>query len=123
VSSYERSLGKLLTRIFYLYADYYLGLACQYAPLSTAGHTGKRTKRAFKSILSSTLRILIVVQLFFMGTRLSSISNVSLRVLGIGIWCIKRNLWVYKYALRQITITNLSCWEGNREVRENSFLC
>jgi hypothetical protein len=122
VSSYAL-LGKLLTRIFYLYADYYLGLAFQYALLSTAGHTGKRIKRAFNLILSSTLRILIVVQSFFMGTRLSSISNMFLRVLGIGISCIKRNLWVYKHALRQITITNLSCWEGNGEVLENCFLC
>ena len=113
LSSYERSLRKLLTRIFYLYVDYYLGLACQYALLSTAGQTGKRIKRAFKPILSSTLKVLIVVQLFFMGTRLYSLGNTSLRVLGMGIWRIRRNQRVYKHTLRQITMTNLSCWEGN----------
>jgi len=49
LSSYERFMGKPLTRIFYLYTDYYLGLACQFTFLSTAGHTGKRIKKSVKT--------------------------------------------------------------------------
>ena len=55
LSSYERFMGKPLTRIFYLYTDYYLGLACQFTFLSTVGHTGKRLKKVLKLILLSTL--------------------------------------------------------------------
>lgn len=113
-SSYKRFLGKSLTRIFYLYTYYYLGLACQFTFLSTAGHTGKRSKKVLKPILSSTLIELIAVQTFFTGAKLFFTGNRSSRVLGKGIRYTRRNIGGYKHALRQIINTNRRCWEGNR---------
>ena len=112
-SSFKHYLGKPLTRIFHLYTDNYLGLACQYVFLSTVGHTGKRIKRTFKPILSNTLKALTVVQIFQTGARLFFIGDMYQRILGTGIWYTRGNLWVYKHALRQITITNLVYWKGN----------
>ena len=61
LNSCAHFLRKPLTRIFYLYTDYYLGLACRFTFLSTVGHTRKRLKKVFKPLLSNTLMELIVV--------------------------------------------------------------
>ena len=113
LSSCRRFLRKPLTRIFYLCTEYYLGLACQFTFLSTAGQTGKRFKKVLKPVLSNTLIELIMVQISFMGVKLLLLGNRSLRMLGTGIWYTRRNNGVYKHALRQITNTSRSCWEGN----------
>lgn len=114
LSSYERFLGKPFTRIFFLYTDNYLGLACQFTFLSTAGHTGKRLKKVLKPILSNTLIELIAVQRLFTGVILLLMGDRSLRMLGKGIRYSRRNIGIYKHALRQITNTSGSYWEGNR---------
>jgi len=120
-SSFRRFLGKPLTRIFYLYTDYYLGLACQFTFLSTAGQTGKRYKKVLKPIPSNTLRELIVVQMLFTSARQLLMGSRSLQMLGKSIRYTRRNSGVYKHALRQITNTNLSCWEGNRGGSRKQF--
>ena len=121
LSSYKRFLGKPLTRISYLYTDYYLGLARQFTFLSTAGHTGKRLNKVLKPILSNILIELIAVQKFSTGAKLLLMGNKSSRMLGKSIWCTRRNIGVYKHALRQVTNTSRSCWEGNRGGSRKQF--
>ena len=121
LSSYKRFLGKPLTRIFYLYTDYYLGLACQFTFLSTAGQTGKGLKKVLKPILSNTLIELTAVQIFITGAKLLLMGNRSLRMLGKGIWYTRRNIGVYKHALRQVANTSHSCWKGNRGGSRKQF--
>ena len=113
LSSCKRFFRKTLTRVFYLYTDYYLGLACRLTSLSTAGHTGKRLKKVLKLILSNTLIELITFQIFFMGVKLLLLANRPLRILGRGIRYSRRNIGVYKHALRQVSNTSGRCWEGN----------
>ena len=122
LSSCKRLLGKRLTRIFYLYTHYYLGLACQFVLLSIAGQTRKRIKRTFKPILSNTFKAFIVVQIFHMGAIPCFWGNWSVWMLGMDLWCISRNFWVYNHVLRQITITNMYYWKGNRGGLRKQFL-
>ena len=120
LSSCERCLGKPLTRIFYLYTDYYLGLACQCICLSTAGHTGKSFK-SVKPIPWNILIELIVVQIFLTSAILLLMGNRSLRMLGMGIRYNRRNIGIFvKHTLRPITNTS-SCWEGNRGGSKKQF--
>jgi hypothetical protein len=113
--------GEPLTRIFYFYTDYYLGLACQYVLPSTVGHTGKRIKRTFKPCSIEHFKSIYRVQIFYSGARLFFLGNKLLWILGIGIWYIRKNFWVYKHVLRLTTSTNFGCWKGSRGGSRKQF--
>jgi hypothetical protein len=124
LSSCALFLRKPLTRIFYLYTDYYLGLACQFTFLSTAGHTGKRLKKVLKPVLSNTLIELIVVQIFLTSAKLFLMGNRSLRMLGKGIRGILREiLGSLSMHSDKLLIPATVVGKVIGEVRENSFLC
>jgi len=115
-------LSKHLTRIFYLYIDDYLGLTYQHVFISTAGHTGKKSKKMFKPTLLSTLKAFIVVQFFCMGAAFFFWQYVFTEY-RVQVYDILVEIFgIYEYAFRQITNINNKYWEGSRESLRKQFL-
>jgi hypothetical protein len=112
-------LGKLLTRTFYFYTYYYLGLACHYNLFSTAGHTEKRIKRLFKPSPWTNQRKHFVHHKFCKGIMLNTMIGKLLGLLGMGIRCIRRNFFLGHVC------TQTNYWYCSKkvigEVRKNKF--